>query len=137
MPSDIRCFRNNRIGNQPFITSYERDKVTVDFDKQRLIRAAHLTWPESDPHSAESDVTLIVTPRNGVYHTKQGDSPCGLSDLDDTSDTLALGPERLLLNAVAASDLHYAPSQMAARHTAQRGGIHLARRAGESAVECA
>lgn len=96
---------------QPFITSYERDKVTVDFDKQRLIRAAHLTWPESDPHSADSDVTLIVTPQTGVYHTKQGDSPCGLSDLDDTSDTLALGPERLLLNAAAASDLHYAPSQ--------------------------
>jgi hypothetical protein len=96
---------------QPFITSYERDKVTVDFDKRRLIRDVKITWPEADPHAAELAVTLIATPQGGVYHAKQGDSPCSLSDLDDTRDTLALGPERLLLNAAAATDLHYAPSQ--------------------------
>jgi hypothetical protein len=96
---------------QPFITSYERDNVTVDFDKQRLTRDVHLTWPEADPHTESVDVTLIATPQGGVYHGKQGDSPCSLSDLDDTADTLALGPERLLLNAAAATDLHYAPSQ--------------------------
>lgn len=96
---------------QPFITSYERDKVTVDFDKQRVVRDVHLTWPESDPHSADVNVTLIATLQGGVYHSKQGDSPCSLADLDDTNDTLTLGPERLLLNAAAAGDLHYAPSQ--------------------------
>ncbi|GLQ97918.1 hypothetical protein [Dyella mobilis] len=96
---------------QPFITSYERDQVTVDFDKQRLTRAVHVTWPESDPHTESVDVTLVATPQGGVYRSKAGDSPCGLSDLDDTADTLALGPERLLLNAAAAPDLHYAPSQ--------------------------
>jgi hypothetical protein len=96
---------------QPFITSYERDKVMVDFDKQQLARDEHRTWPESDPHSADVDVTLIATPKGGVYHTKQGDSPCSLADLDNTNDTLALGPERLLLNAAATADLHYAPSQ--------------------------
>jgi hypothetical protein len=96
---------------QPFITSYERDKVTVDFDKQRVVRDAHLTWPEADPHTADLDVTIIATSQGGVYHTKQGDSPCSLADIDDTNDTLALGPERLLLNAAAASDLHYEPAQ--------------------------
>jgi hypothetical protein len=96
---------------QPFITSYERDNVTVDFDQQRVVRDVHLTWPESDPHTENVDVTLIATPQGGVYHSKQGDSPCSLADLDDTGDTLALGPERLLLNAAAAGDLHYAPAQ--------------------------
>jgi len=96
---------------QPFITSYERDKVLVDFDKQRIVRDVHLTWPESDPHQADLDVTLITTAQGGVYHSKQGDSPCSLADLDNANDTLALGPERLLLNAAAAGDLHYAPSQ--------------------------
>jgi hypothetical protein len=96
---------------QPFITSYERDKVLVDFDKQRIVRDVHLTWPESDPHQADLDVTLITTPQGGVYHSKHGDSPCSLADLDNAADTLALGPERLLLNAMTAGDLHYAPSQ--------------------------
>jgi hypothetical protein len=96
---------------QPFITAYERDQVTVDFDHQRLLHDAHVTWPESDPHSETLDLDLIATPQGGVYHSKQGDTPCSLPDLDDTGDTLALGPERLLLNAAAASDLHYASSQ--------------------------
>ncbi|HUA81649.1 MAG TPA: MBL fold metallo-hydrolase [Dyella sp.] len=96
---------------QPFITSYERDKVTVDFDKQRVARDAHMTWPEADPHTADIDVTLIATPQGGVYRTKQGDSPCSLADIDDANDTLTLGPERLLLNAAEARDLHYEPSQ--------------------------
>ena len=96
---------------QPFITSYERDKVTVDLDQQRIARDVHLTWPESDPHGADVDVTLVATPRGGVYRGKQGDSPAQLADIDDAKDTLELGPERLLLHAMAAADLHYAPSQ--------------------------
>jgi len=96
---------------QPFITSYERDKVTADLDQQRIARDVHLTWPESDPHGADVDVTLVATPRGGVYRGKQGDSPAQLADIDDAKDTLELGPERLLLHAMAAADLHYAPSQ--------------------------
>ncbi|WP_424682065.1 hypothetical protein [Frateuria sp. YIM B11624] len=96
---------------KPFITSYERQKVTVDFDHRRLVRDVHLTWPEADPHAAEFDTTLVATPQGGVYRTGQGQSPCSLADIEKTGDTLALGPERLLLNAAAAADLHYAPSQ--------------------------
>jgi hypothetical protein len=96
---------------QPFITSYERDKVTVDFDKQRQMREMHLTWPEWDSNGADIEITLIATPKGGVYRTKRGESPCSLADIENTKDTLALGPERLLLDAMAAADLHYAPSQ--------------------------
>jgi hypothetical protein len=96
---------------QPFITSYERDEITVDFDKQRVREHAHLTWPEADPHTEDVDATLLATPQGGVYQSKQGDSPCSLADIDQAGDTLALGPERLLLNAAMASDLRYAPAE--------------------------
>lgn len=96
---------------QPFITAYERDDLTVDFKHGRLLRVAHVTWPESDPHQSEVTQTLVMGPAGGVYRGEKGDSPCSLADLDTTADTLALGPERLLLTALAASDLHYAPSQ--------------------------
>ncbi|GAB2539964.1 MBL fold metallo-hydrolase [Rhodanobacter koreensis] len=92
----------------PFISSYERDQLTLDFDKGRLLQHARAVWPESDPHQADIEQTLVATAQAGVYRGKSGDSPCGLSDLDDTRTTLALGPERLLLTAAAAPDLHYA-----------------------------
>ncbi|WP_250626819.1 hypothetical protein [Pinirhizobacter soli] len=96
---------------QPFITSYERDKVSVDLDQQRELRDAHVTWPESDPHGSDIDVTLVATAQGGVYRSKQGQSPVSLADLDDAKDVFGLGPERLLLNALAARDLQYAPSK--------------------------
>jgi len=96
---------------QPFLTSYEREKVVIDFDHKRLAREAHLTWPESDPHGADLEVTLIATPRGGAYQMKQGQSPCSLADIEKTRDALALGPERLLLNAATAADLHYASAE--------------------------
>jgi len=92
----------------PFIASYERDQLIVDFDKGRVLNRSHGVWPEADPHQSESDLTLVATTQNGVYRTKGGDSPCSLGDLDDTRATLALGPERLLLTAASAPDLHYA-----------------------------
>ncbi|OOG43657.1 MBL fold metallo-hydrolase [Rhodanobacter sp. C05] len=91
----------------PFISSYERDQLTLDFDKGRLLQHARAVWPESDPHQADIEQTLVATAQGGVYRGKDGDSPCGLSDLEDTRATLALGPERLLLTAAAAPDLHY------------------------------
>lgn len=95
----------------PFISSYERDQLTLDFDKGRLLQHARAVWPESDPHQADIEQTLVATARGGVYRAKEGDSPCGLSDLDDTRTALALGPERLLLSAAAATDLHYASGE--------------------------
>src|ERR1700722_13840748 len=91
----------------PFITSYERAHVTLDFANQRLLREAKLTWPESDPNQSDSDTTLVAGPDGGVYRTKFGDSPCSLADLDASRQTLALSPARILLTAADASDLHF------------------------------
>jgi hypothetical protein len=95
----------------PFITSYSRDQLTLDFDKGRLLDRDHGVWPEADPHQAESDATLVATGRGGVYRGKNGDAPCSLADLDALRERLALGPERLLLTAAAAPDLHYAAGE--------------------------
>jgi hypothetical protein len=92
----------------PFITSYERDQTTLDLTGKRIITHANLTWPENDLNQPDSELTLIVGPQGGVYHSKAGDSPCGLSDLDAARESIDLGPARVLLTASAASDLHYA-----------------------------
>jgi len=96
----------------PFITSYSRDVTTLDLANQRMLTVAHSVWPESDPNQAESDATLIVINNNhdangGVYHAKEGDSPCSLADLAAARQMLALGPARLLLTAASATDLHF------------------------------
>jgi hypothetical protein len=96
----------------PFITSYERGNITLDLAKQRLLSEEKLTWPESDPNQSDSDTTLAVGLDGGVYHTKFGDSPCSLSDLDAAREELALGPSRVLLTAAAASDLHFEAPQI-------------------------
>jgi hypothetical protein len=96
---------------QPFITAYERDDMTIDFAKGRMRDVAHVTWPESDPHQSEITQTMIATPTGGVYHSEHGDAPAQLADMAQVGDALALGPERLLLTAAAAPDLHFAPSQ--------------------------
>ena len=96
----------------PFITSYERDHVTVDLVKQRVLSARHTVWPESDPKEAESDASLVVTAEGGAYHDTSGDRPCSAADLDSTRQMLALGPMRVLLTASAASDLRLAAPEM-------------------------
>jgi hypothetical protein len=96
----------------PFITSYERDRVTLDFAGSRVRTAAHGIWPESDLNEAESDNVLIATPQGGVYHGKEGDSPCSRADLESTRAQLALSPTRALLTALAAGDLRYGPSEV-------------------------
>ena len=96
----------------PFITSYERGHTTLDLVKQRLLTEAILTWPESDANQSDSDTTLVVGADGGVYHTKFGDSPCSLSDLDAALEELALGPMRLLLTAADAGDLHYEAAEV-------------------------
>jgi len=91
----------------PFITSYERGRLTLDLANQRLLKEAKLTWPEADADQSDSDTTLVAGPEGGVYHTKFGDSPCSLGDLDATREALELGPARVLVTAVNAADLHY------------------------------
>ena len=95
----------------PFITSYERDHVTLDLAGRRLLNAAHSFWPESDPKQFESDSLLIVTPAGGVTRSGNQDSPCSGATLDGAYQTLALGPARLLLTAAEAADLHTAPPE--------------------------
>jgi hypothetical protein len=96
----------------PFITSYERDSITLDLTNQRLRTEAKVSWPEADAKQSDFDTILIVGPEGGVNHSKDGDSPCGLSDLDAARQVLALGPERLLLNASDAADLHFEVPRM-------------------------
>jgi hypothetical protein len=97
----------------PFITSYVHDDVTLDLANQRLIDESKLTWPESDFKQADSDTTLVAAFDGGVYHTKFGDSPCSLSDLDAAREALALGPARILLTAFGSADLHFeAPAML-------------------------
>jgi hypothetical protein len=91
----------------PFITSYERDSTTVDFANERLRTEAKVTWPEADSNQADFEQILIVGPEGGVNHAKEGDSPCGLSDLASARQIFALGPERVLLTASDAADLRF------------------------------
>lgn len=97
----------------PFITAYTRTQRTVDFAKDRVLNETHTTWPESDPGTAAAEVnsTLIATAQAAVIHTHGGDAPAPRSSIDDARATLALGPERLLLTAEAAPDLHYEASE--------------------------
>ena len=90
----------------PFITSYERIKGAVDLEGGRMRLDVHTTWPEADPGTAESDSTLVFGPEGGVTRAANGDSPCGLSSLDESRQLLELGPMRLLLTAQQAPDLH-------------------------------
>jgi len=96
----------------PFITSYERDHITMDLANQRLFNQEKLTWPESDPNQADSDTTLVVGAEGGVYRTKFGDSPCSLSDFEAARHVMALGPARVLVTAADAADLHYEAPQV-------------------------
>ena len=91
----------------PFITSYERDVDTMDLAGKRMLTEAKSTWPENDMNQPDVDATLVVGPDGGAYRGKNGDSPCGLSDIEAARERLDLGPERVLLTAAAAADLHF------------------------------
>ncbi|MGD0892846.1 MAG: MBL fold metallo-hydrolase [Terracidiphilus sp.] len=91
----------------PFITSYEHDVAMLDLVGGRVLIDAKSAWPEADEGQADSEATVIVGPEGGVYHAKTGDSPCGLGTQDAAREKLALGPARLLLTAINASDLHF------------------------------
>jgi len=91
----------------PFITSYERDQVVVDHAGQRYLSKRHSVWPEADLKGADSDLTLVVTPQGGVYRVGEQEVACRPSDVDASTQALALAPETVLLTAAAADDLRY------------------------------
>lgn len=91
----------------PFITSYERDKLTIDLAGNRMASAQHLVWPESDPKQAEADQTMVAGLDGCVYKGGKQDTPCSLGALSAARERLSLGPERLLLLAASAPDLHF------------------------------
>ncbi|MEW9571599.1 hypothetical protein ABQJ54_07540 [Rhodanobacter sp. Si-c] len=95
----------------PFLTTYSRDELTLDFDRDRLLDRRHDAFPIADPQQAESDSILVVGGQGGVYRGKDSDAPCSQADLEAAQEMLALGPARLLLTAAAAPDLHYAGSE--------------------------
>jgi hypothetical protein len=91
----------------PFITSYERDRTTMDLTNQRVLTEAKMTWPEDDPGKPEVEFTSVANLDSGVTRGKNGDTPCSLSRLDNVREMLALWPARILLTASDASDLHF------------------------------
>jgi hypothetical protein len=96
----------------PFITSYARDQITVDFAGRRIRVESKQTWPENDLGDPDTDSTLVVGVDGGVNRNKEGDSPCSLDDVDMARQTLALGPERILLTAAQAPDLRLEAPRM-------------------------
>jgi hypothetical protein len=93
----------------PFITAYMRNTASVDFVKGRMITESHGVWPEADPDtaSAESTATVIATRTAAVIRVDGAEQSGRLSHIDGARARLELGPERLLLTAAAASDLHF------------------------------
>jgi len=96
---------------EPFITAYARTQEKIDFTAQRMLIQTHLTWPESDPGQSESDNTLVAGPEGGVYRSEKSDSPASRADIEAARYALALGPMRLLLTALGASDLRFDTAQ--------------------------
>lgn len=91
----------------PFITSYERGQITLDFSNHKVLSQTALTWPEADANQSDVETTWVVGPEGGIIRSQKGDSPCGLSQLDAARQMLALGPARILLTAADAPDLHF------------------------------
>jgi hypothetical protein len=97
----------------PFIASYDRTVTTIDFQNGRVRLEAKSIWPEADPDpaSAESDTTIVSSDTAAVLKTDKGDTAAGLVQIDDARTALTLGPERLLLTAQSATDLHFEPAE--------------------------
>jgi len=98
----------------PFITAYDRVRQSVDFAKSRLSTESDSLWPEADPDtaSATSSSTIVATPTAAVMRAESGDTRASRATIDEARATLELGPERLLLTAEAAADLHFEAPEM-------------------------
>lgn len=106
---------------EPFISSYERTKTSVDLAGNRLRVESTLTWPESDPGQSESHSTMVAdgdgcvnkadTSAASAAPAPVPDRPCSLAQIDEERGMFALGPLRLLKTAMSASDLRVEPPQ--------------------------
>jgi hypothetical protein len=102
----------------PFITSYERSKVKIDFERKKLRIESTLTWPESDPGQSESQSVLVGGPEGCVRKIAASsgaaaqDGPCSLSQIDGVRDIFGIGALQVLATAAQAPDLHFAPSEV-------------------------
>jgi len=99
---------------EPFITAYRRSRQSIDFAKGRESTTTRVLWPESDPDtaSAESETTLVSTAAAAVVRGGDRDQAAGRSNMDDARARLELGPERLLLTAERAPDLHFETAEV-------------------------
>ena len=97
----------------PFLTAYYRSSEIIDFSNRRMFQSDKGLWPEADPDlaSAEVDSVVVSTPDGAVVKTGGADAPGPLSRADATLAALDLGPERILLTAAAAGDLHFEPAE--------------------------
>lgn len=98
----------------PFLTAYSHIHRSVDFEHGRMATETHQIWPESDvgPKQADFETTLVATPDAAIVRTSTGDRPGSRAAIDQAREILALGPERLLLTAAAATDLHFVPDEI-------------------------
>jgi hypothetical protein len=104
----------------PFITSYERDQVTLDLTGQRMLVESKQSWPENDLGDPDTESISVIGLDGGVNRGKEGDSPSALADVDTARQTLALGPQSVLLTAAGSADLHLEAPKMI------RGTLHAA-----------
>lgn len=72
----------------PFVVAYNRTRLTLDLSGKRQHVETRAIWPEADPDTASAETNRASTSV-------------------PTDERLELGPERLLLTAEAAADLHY------------------------------
>lgn len=118
----IRVLRLDEIGHtalmeqsyrqEPFITSYQQAKETIDFAQGRFRLESRLTWPEAAPGQSTIDSTIIGTAEGAVRHGSKGDTPASAAELDAVRQTLALDPARVLLAASTAPDLHFVEDEV-------------------------
>lgn len=92
---------------EPFNEVFFDNHAILDFDRQRMWQKSKATGPIADPTQDVNETEEVATNDGCVRKLKDSAIPCGRSDLDDARHALALGPERLLLTAAAAPDLHY------------------------------
>src|ERR1051325_727653 len=87
----------------PWLVIYDNVQEWRDLEKQRLRQ----TSEDSDPASPQLNKTTLVV-ADGVAALEAGGQmrPFTMARVQDAEEWLALGPERVLLTALAANDLH-------------------------------
>jgi hypothetical protein len=95
----------------PFQTSYDHLSRTISFGSSEVVEERRSWWPGNDLGDPADATLTIAGPHAAVVRADGRDSPGSRAMIDDATAALALGPERLLLTALNAPDLRYAPSE--------------------------